>query len=89
MTYVYMSINPYRSITYNHGTTMNKQKVLNALEPIIACDTTRRKIATHGYLSLTTVARGSISPRKEIEDALNEAGYGTQGINKIITVGIY
>jgi hypothetical protein len=65
---------------------MNKQKVLNALEPIIACDTTRRKIATHGYLSLTTVARGSISPRKEIEDALNEAGYGTQGINKIITV---
>jgi hypothetical protein len=68
---------------------MNKQQIMTALAPVIPCDTIRRKIATHGYLSLTTVARGSISPRREIEDALKEAGYGPQAINKIITFGIY
>ena len=68
---------------------MNKQQIMTALAPVIPCDTIRRKLVTRGYLSLSSVARGSLAPRTDIEDALKTAGYGPQAINRLITRGIY
>jgi hypothetical protein len=68
---------------------MNKNKVLAALEPVIRDDHVRRKVITHGYMSLTTVERAAMKPRLEIEEALAESGLGPQPINRIISRGIY
>lgn len=68
---------------------MNKTKVMTALEPVIKDEHVRRKIITHGYLSLTTVERGTLKPRLEIEETLAESGLGHQAITRIITRGIY
>ena len=68
---------------------MNKTQLMTALEPVIKDEHVRRKIINHGYMVLTTVERAAMKPRLEIEEALAEAGLGTQAITRIITRGIY